>query len=164
MYRRKEEIFRVRTENKNCKSADFKSLPIVIFSKWKLASLLFLLPFFLFFLQIPENHLRSSTLSPTEHESTLQDYSTKRTLSEHATYIKEILVSLPFAKTNNFTQTLQKTSVRQLNTSSFKASITATDTQLRIFFKNYCKKNAPIAKVIPHHIDYYIFSLCKITT
>lgn len=164
MYKRKREKSRLGVEQIICKPAGFKLFSLVNFPKWKLFLLIPLLPIFLFSLQFSETDLQKKSHFPTQQESKLQDYSTKRTLSEKAICIKEALVSLPFAKNNNFTQTLQKTSVRQFNINAFKASITAINSQLQTFFKHYCKKKTIIAKVIPHHIDYYIFSLCKITT
>lgn len=164
MYKRKREKSRLGVEQIICKPAGFKLFSLVNFPKWKLFLLIPLLPIFLFSLQFSETDLQKKSHFPTQQESKLQDYSTKRTLSEKAICIKEALVSLPFAKNNNFTQTLQKTSVRQFNSNAFKSSITAINTQLQTFFKHYCKKKTIIAKVIPHHIDYYIFSLCKITT
>lgn len=164
MYKRKGEKSILGVEQIICKPAGFKLFSLVNFPKWKLFLLIPLLPIFLFSLQFSETDLQKKSHFPTQQESKLQDYSTKRTLSEKALCIKEALVSLPFAKNNNFTQTLQKTSVRQFNINAFKASITAINSQLQTFFKHYCKKKTIIAKVIPHHIDYYIFSLCKITT
>lgn len=164
MYKRKREKSRLGVEQIICKPAGFKLFSLVNFPKWKLFLLIPLLPIFLFSLQFSETNLQKKSHFPTQQENILQDYSTKRTLSEKALCIKETLVSLPFAKNNNFTQTLQKTSVRQFNINAFKASIAAVNSQLQTFFKHYCKKKTIIAKVIPHHIDYYIFSLCKITT
>lgn len=164
MYKRKREKSRLGVEQIICKPAGFKLFSLVNFPKWKLFLLIPLLPIFLFSLQFSETDLQKKSHFPTQQENILQDYSTKRTLSKKAICIKEALVSLPFAKNNNFTQTLQKTSVRQFNINAFKASITAVNSQLQTFFKHYCKKKTIIAKVIPHHIDYYIFSLCKITT
>lgn len=164
MYKRKREKSRLGVEQIICKPAGFKLFSLVNSQKWKLFLLIPLLPIFLFSLQFSETDLQKKSHFPTQQENILQDYSTKRTLSEKALCIKETLVSLPFAKNNNFTQTLQKTSVRQFNINAFKASIAAVNSQLQTFFKNYCKKKTIIAKVIPHHIDYYIFSLCKITT
>lgn len=164
MYKRKREKSRLGVEQIICKPAGFKLFSLVNFPKWKLFLLIPLLPIFLFSLQFSETDLQKKSHFPTQQENILQDYSTKRTLSEKALCIKETLVSLPFAKNNNFTQTLQKTSVRQFNINAFKASIAAVNSQLQTFFKHYCKKKTIIAKVIPHHIDYYIFSLCKITT
>lgn len=164
MYKRKREKSRLGVEQIICKPAGFKLFSLVNFPKWKLFLLIPLLPIFLFSLQFSETDLQKKSHFSSQQESKLQDYSTKRTLSEKALCIKETLVSLPFAKNNNFTQTLQKTSVRQFNINAFKASIAAVNSQLQTFFKHYCKKKTIIAKVIPHHIDYYIFSLCKITT
>ena len=161
MYKEKTEKNKLRIEQIICKPAGFKLFSLVNFPKWKL---LLLIPFFLLNLQFSESDLQKKSHFSSQQESKLQDYSTKRTLSGKAICIKEALVSLPFAKNNNFTQTLQKTSVRQFNINAFKASITAVNSQLQTFFKHYCKKKTIIAKVIPHHIDYYIFSLCKITT
>lgn len=164
MYKRKREKSRLGVEQIICKPAGFKLFSLVNSPKWKLLLLIPFLPFFLLNLQFSESDLQKKSHFSSQQESKLQDYSTKRTLSEKAICIKEALVSLPFAKNNNFTQTLQKTSVRQFNINAFKASITAVNSQLQTFFKHYCKKKTIIAKVIPHHIDYYIFSLCKITT
>lgn len=164
MYKEKTEKNKLRIEQIICIPAGFKLFSLVNSPKWKLLLLIPFLPFFLLNLQFSESDLQKKSHFSSQQESKLQDYSTKRTLSEKALCIKETLVSLPFAKNNNFTQTLQKTSVRQFNSNAFKSSITAINTQLQIFFKHYCKGRVIIAKVIPHHIDYYIFSLCKITT
>lgn len=134
-------------------------------SLWKRVASSFV-PFLLFFLlllQFSDSQLVKSTATSVGEESTLQEYSAKRELQENAVCIREMLVSFPLAHNDNLSSSL-KIPIRQPHIGAFKAISSAVDTQLQITFKNLRKIKASIVKIIPHHIDYYIFSLCKITT